>query len=356
VCRFEQSPLAREAIEVTPRYIYLNLGGLGLLVALLGITYWQHTGGRAVPGLVRQLTDEDPTTRVLAAQWLARLGSDAKGALPSLVDVALHDPNQDASAAAGAAVRTLDLAAARDVVTGHLDALWDGNPEVRRKACVVLGSLGPVAKPAIPSLITMLDDTDEGVRERAVGALGMIGIPQADVLAALSKAMQDPASAVRYRAAAQFAFHLPVSVAIVPSLMDLRNDQDKSVAALAEVALEHAGRSERQEVSNLVALLERPGEKDYALQQLAQLGPEAADAAPVLIAVLQDSLALNRYLAAEALRAVGPTAEKAVPALIAALHDTDPIVTESAAEALEAIGTPPALKALEQHYRDKRHD
>lgn len=341
---------------MTQRAIYLNLGGLGLLLALLGFAYWQHTGVRAVPGLVGQLTDEDPTSRILAAQWLARLGPDAKEALPSLVEVALHDPNQDAGAAAGTAVRTLDLTAARDVVAGSLPALWDADAEIRQKACVVLGSLGPVAKPAVPSLMTMLDDTDEWVRERAVGALGRIGIPQTDIVAALRKAMEDPASVVRYRAAAQFAFHIPVTVAIVPSLMELRNDQDKSVAALAGVALEHAGHSERQDVSNLVALLERPGEKDYALQQLAQLGPDAADAAPVLIAVLKDSLALNRYLAAEALRAIGPAAEEAVPALIAALHDADPIVTESAAEALEAIGTPQALNALELRRREKRHD
>lgn len=332
---------------MTHRQIFLNLGGLGLLIALLGHAYWLHTGPRAVPGLIEQLKDEDTTARILAAQWLAKLGPDAKRALAPLVETALHDPNQDTSAAAAGAIRSLDLQAARDVVSGYLPALWDADPEVRRKACVVLGSLGPVAKPAVPSLMTMLDDTDDVVRERAVGALGAIGIPQAEIVAALTKAMHDPAPNVRYRAAAQFAFHIPVTVAAVPSLMELRNDQDKSVASLAEVALEHAGQNERRDVANLVSLLERPGEKDYALQQLAQLGPDAADAAPVLISILKDPLALNRYLAAEALRAIGPAAEEAVPELIGALHDPDPIVIESAAEALDAIGTPEALKALE---------
>ncbi|WP_187299364.1 HEAT repeat domain-containing protein [Nitrospira moscoviensis] len=306
-----------------------------------------------MPGLIDQLEDEDATARILAAQWLAKLGSDAKDALPKLVEAALRDSNQDVSAAAGAAIHTLDLTAARDVVSGYLPALWDPAPEIRRKACVVLGSLGPVAKPAVPSLITMLDDTDDLVRERAVGALGSIGIPQAEIVAAVTHALHDPAAIVRYRAAAQFAFHIPVSAMSVPALLELRDDKEKSIASLAEVALEHAGRNERQDVSHLVALLERPGEKDYALQQLAQLGPKAADAAPVLISVLKDSLALNRYLAAEALRAIGPAAEEAVPELIVALHDPDPIVTESAAEALEAIGTPDALKALEPLRREK---
>jgi HEAT repeat protein len=193
----------------------------------------------------------------------------------------------------------------------------------------------------------MLDDTDELVRERAVSALGMIGIPQPEVVAALTKALHDPASAVRHRAAAQFAFNIPMNAAAAATLLALHNDKDKAVASLAQLALERSGQAGREHVGPLVSLLERPGEKDYALQQLALLGPEAADAAPVLVSVLKDSLALNRYLAAEALRAIGPAAEEAVPSLIAALLDSDPVVRESAAEALEAIGTPEALHAIE---------
>lgn len=331
---------------MTQRQIWLNLGGLGVLIGLLTLVYWLNTGQRAVPGLIEQLTDEEPAARILAAQSLARMGPDAYPALSALVDQALHDPHQDTSAAAATAIRTIDLQAAREVVASYLPALWDEKPEVRRKACVVLGSLGPVAKPAVTSLITMLDDTDDLVRERAVGALGNIGIPQTDVTAALTRALHDQAVSVRYRAATQFAFNISINAASAAALLELRNDQDKSVASLAQVALERAGRADRQEVRTLVSLLERPGEKDYALQQLAQMGPEAADAAPVLISVLQDSLALNRYLAAEALRAIGPAAEEAVPGLIAALRDPDPIVGESAGEALESIGTPEALTAV----------
>lgn len=331
---------------MTQRQIWLNLGGLGVLIGLLALVYWLNTGSRAVPGLIEQLKDEDSIARILAAQWLAKMGPEAREALPALRDLALRDPNQDTSAAAATAIRTLDLQVARDVVAGYLPALWDERPEVRRKACVVLGSLGPVAKPAVASLITMLEDTDELVRERAVGALGTIGIPQGDVIAALTRALHDQSSLVRSRAAAQFAFNIPINAAAAAALLELRNDQDKPVASLAQVALERAGRADREGVDILVSILQGPGEKEYTLQQLAQMGPEAADAAPVLISVLKDGLALNRYLAAEALRSIGPAAEEAVPGLIAALSDPDPIVVESAAEALEAIGTPEALAAV----------
>jgi len=32
------------------RRIWLNLGGLGVLIALLGLAYWLNTGPRAGPG------------------------------------------------------------------------------------------------------------------------------------------------------------------------------------------------------------------------------------------------------------------------------------------------------------------
>lgn len=331
--------------------VALNLFMLALFIALLGLFYWSNTGPRAVPGLIHQLKDEDMTARILAAQWLSKLGPEAVEAIPPLIDLALHDPNQDTSAAAATAIRALDLQASREVVHGSLPMLWDSTPDIRRKACVVLGSLGPVAKPAVASLITMLDDTDPSVRERAVGALGSIGIPQDKIIAALRKALRDEVPTVRYRAAAQFAFNVPVTVEAVSALMELRTDEDKAVGALAQIALERTGRIENEDVRSLVSLLGRPGEKAYALQQLAQMGPEASDAAPVLTSVLKDRLALNRYLAAEALRAIGPNAGAAVPELIKALTDPDPVVTESAAEALEAIGTREALEALEHARR-----
>jgi hypothetical protein len=34
------------------RQIWLNLGGLGVLIALLGLAYWLNAGARAVRGFV----------------------------------------------------------------------------------------------------------------------------------------------------------------------------------------------------------------------------------------------------------------------------------------------------------------
>ena len=39
------SGILPEGVEV--QQIWPNLGGLGMLIALLGLVYWQHTGARA---------------------------------------------------------------------------------------------------------------------------------------------------------------------------------------------------------------------------------------------------------------------------------------------------------------------
>ena len=44
---------------MTNRHIWLNLGGLGLMIALLGLVYWLNTGARAVPEWVEMLRTDD---------------------------------------------------------------------------------------------------------------------------------------------------------------------------------------------------------------------------------------------------------------------------------------------------------
>lgn len=65
------------------KHIWLNLGGLGVLVALLGLVYWVNTGARAVPGLTEALQSGDLQAQMLAAEGLKEIGSNARSAVPS---------------------------------------------------------------------------------------------------------------------------------------------------------------------------------------------------------------------------------------------------------------------------------
>lgn len=322
---------------MTPRAIYINLAALAVLVAFLGLVYWLHTGARAVPRLLEDLQGKDLQAQMLAAQWLAKLGEDARPAIPALVEQALHHPNRSMNMAAAGALRFLDLQASRHVMEQLLPALSDSNAEVRRHACAMLGSLGLLAKPAVPLLIGMLADEDDLVRERAVGALGAIGLPRNDVSTALTTALFDRAPAVRHRAASLFAFTVPIPTSAIAPLTSLQKDPDNSVASLARVALDRGGGIDRTDVQILISQLRGTGNKDDALQRLARLGPPAAEAVSVITALLSDPFPLNRYLAVEALAAIGAAANQSIPALQRGLDDGDPIVREAAAEALRSI-------------------
>lgn len=336
---------------MTQKQIWLHLGGLIVLIGLLGLFYWQSTGARAVPALTDSLKDKDSKVRVAAAQMLAEIGHAAKPAVALLLNQALYDPVQYASTEAARALKTIDLAAARQVVTSFMVALEDGDIQTRRQACAVLGSLGPVAKPAVPDLIDALSDADDGVRMYAVGALGEVGIPATQVIPALAKALHDPSQAVRHRAVSQFAFAIPTTDAVVPYLQPLLEDKDRGIATLARSAMNSPHRQAKDRTAVYVTMLRMGSVNDYALRQLAQFGPEAAGTVPAVIPVLKDERSLYRYLAAEVLGAIGPGAKDAVPALIAVLHDSDPIVRISAVDALDAIGTPEARGAADTYRK-----
>lgn len=332
---------------MTQKHIWLNLGGLIVLIGMIGLFYWTSTGTRAVPAMTESLKNKDSKVRVAAAQMLADIGPAAKAAVPNLLEQALHDPVEYAGTTAAGALKTIDLAAARQVMTAYLPALNDGDVQARRKACAMLESLGPVAKPAVPALSVALSDVDARIRMHAVGAIGSIGIPATMVIPALTKALHDPSHAVRHRALSQFAFSISLTESVLPHLKELTEDRDLSVAILAKSTLNSPHRQAKDRTSVYVTALQMDIKiaditaalmKD-ALHKLAQLGPEAAGTVPAVIPVLKDARPLHRYLAAEVLGAIGPGARDAVPALTAALQDEDAVVRESVAEALRAITT-----------------
>ncbi len=320
---------------MTSRQIYLNLGGLGMLIALLGFVYWQHTGARAVPGLIDDLQGTDVQAQALAAMHLGEIGPEAKPAVPILMALAQSADSYVSSTAAGA-LPTIDLSAARTAMSQYVGSLSHVDLQVRRDAARALGALGPLAKPAVPALLKALGDSDELVRDHATRALGQIGIPSKDVTAGLLRSLHDPVSFVRHTAMSQIAFGGIISPETLPVLRKLTKDADRQIAQLATNAL--AREEPPIQVSTLLMSLNTGGSRTYTLQQLAKLGPRAAEAVPSLIPLLAAEPALNRYLAAVTLEAIGPAARDAESPLRHRLEDHEPVVREAVVDALRAIG------------------
>jgi HEAT repeat protein len=74
------------------------------------------------------------------------------------------------------------------------------------------------------------------------------------------------------------------------------------------------------------------------------MGPEAREAVPTLLQLLQDESIQNRSLAAWTLGNMRQGAVESIPALLVAVRDSNKVVRQMAREALEKI-TPSGTRA-----------
>ena len=133
----------------------------------------------AVPALVDGLKNPDRQVRLNLVMLLARLGREAKDAVPALITV-LNEPISSDSTTAGAsggALVTIFVGPAHEAAKA-LGEIVPGTPRAgeavaalanvvrssarqrRASAATALAEFGGTAKPAIPDLIKMLEDAD----------------------------------------------------------------------------------------------------------------------------------------------------------------------------------------------------
>jgi HEAT repeat protein len=200
-------------------------------------------------------------------------------------------------------VLCLALAGRGAEVNDLVKQLKDGDAEGRRAAAKALGEGGAESKAAVPALVEALKDRDLFVRRFSAQALGEIG---------------------------------PEAQAAVPALKAAMGDSRKEVQSAAAVALGKVGPSG---VEALTALAKDEG-KDVAVRHqaigaLAQAGPAARSAVPVLTDLLKDPAAKTkvknnkkkmpaddlRVDAAEALGSIATASDKEAVEALTALTD-----------------------------------
>jgi HEAT repeat protein len=128
--------------------------------------------GKDAAELAEMLRSEDPAVQVQGAYGLARLGPEAREALPALA-AALKAPDVRVRQNAAAA-----LAAIGPQAAGAVPALTEtlGDPEwsVARQAAVALGAIGTAARPALPRLQKLTRSANRPLRQAAEEALKQI--------------------------------------------------------------------------------------------------------------------------------------------------------------------------------------
>jgi HEAT repeat protein len=122
-----------------------------------------------VPALQRELRDERPAVRRVAAEALGRIGPPAKSALGALL-VAARDADAGTRQAVAGALAGIDREATSTVAV-LAKMLRDPEASVRVAAAQALSRLGRSARPAAQALLRAQEDPDPVVRRVATVAL-----------------------------------------------------------------------------------------------------------------------------------------------------------------------------------------
>ncbi len=146
-------------------------------------------GDAALAQLCDLLTDADPDRRWWATRAMAAIGTET--AREQLV-IVLSDPDPYVRACAAQGLGDLK---AEQAVAGLVRCLADASPLVSR---IAADSLARIGAPAVPFLITVLQDSGTPARAGAARALSIIQPEEA--VPALCAALDDPSAIVTHYA------------------------------------------------------------------------------------------------------------------------------------------------------------
>lgn len=164
----EMGPEASSAIPALTRLLHNDQTALEAATALVAI------GPKSGNALTKALESKSPEVRFRAAYALGQLGADARSAVPALLALVQNSDETDvvrthAIWALGRIGREPAL-----VVPVLILFLKSPNDALRSSAAFAVGGFRQDAKNAIPSLESLLDDTDESVRRWAAQSLQQI--------------------------------------------------------------------------------------------------------------------------------------------------------------------------------------
>jgi HEAT repeat protein len=270
----------------------------------------------AAPALLGVLRDEQRELgdRQMAIEALAGIGGAHPDAVAAFVELVRREPQAD-DPPAPRQLRTLavealgvmraDAAVAAPLLVRILRSPREGE-NIRRRSATALGDIGPRAQIAIEPLAeTLLADSSEAVRDSAAEALAKLGDPAVELLIRLAR---DDDAGVRWRvvkalgtvtgSAKQAQIHAALSCSIA--------DDSQQVRMCAASALWQQTADARPILPALVDLVASDDRsiRLQAIDLLAALGPQAADAVAGLKRLEQDDREHVRRAAAQALRKI----------------------------------------------------
>jgi HEAT repeat protein len=197
--------------------------------------------------------------------------------------------------------------------------------DIQMKAAYGFLVLGPAAKPALPNLVSMLDDPASEVRLLAAFAIAKIGPDSAPAIPALQRLITNSVSANAQRKfstddralpAYALGAMCPAGRMALPQIELLRKDSNLFVRATAEAAFIKISGTGLDAILEQLKDLSNSTNWLFAAQAIAFLGTDGARAVPSLIPALQNTNASIRANALDALSAIHMAPEITIPAIL----------------------------------------
>ncbi|NUQ61179.1 MAG: HEAT repeat domain-containing protein [Pirellulales bacterium] len=334
------------------------------VAAALTVDALGQEGQDAWPALRENLDNSDPRVRLAAILVLARNEPGPDGVVP-------RTSERDAfSAPPFTESRLKALLRFGQRIEAIVAKLTNGLKPVSSRALSagLVKLLGPLAAPALPRLISLLEDTslaepgsiqdaianigsaavgplvellehtDLRVRNRAIKTLGLMGFRAAAAVPKLVERLAGGSLSERILATEALGNIGPAAASAVPAFRAALGNRDLAVLRETMDALGKMKRWGEPAVAALVRLLDAPSLtatiKWQVVRALRGIGPAATTA---LLACLGHRDPLVRASAARELGGRGPWARDVVPALMVSLQDPDAGVRASAAESLGSM-------------------
>ncbi len=207
-------------------------------------------------------------------------------------------------------------------------------PEARWRAADALGKIGKDGATAAPDLIHALKDPDPLVRGVAIRSIGELAPDVPGGVTELIALLPDnDAIQVLSRFGA-------VAAPAVPRLMESLKHPDATTRWQSARTLGKIGLPSLPATNELARLLENDGDplvREHAAESLGEIGPQAAQAIPILTKALKDEVARVRRDAVRSLGQMGAVAKSALPEVRLLASDPDEDVKGAAERAMRLI-------------------
>ncbi|HAV62356.1 MAG TPA: hypothetical protein DCY13_08340 [Verrucomicrobiales bacterium] len=299
-------------------------------------------GPKALPELIAALQHKDDHVRSGAAKAISWMGTDAAGAIEPL-QAALADQNGD--------VRTQSAEALGKIGPEAMPALTQSlaseHPRVRAAAALGIATLDEAGLPAGAALVDGLKkETDEEARAQFIRTLSKLRQPGGDWLPLLLPLLKNSSEMVRQEASNALILMDSPATTSVPALATLAASGDPTDVQTAAILLGAIGPDAADAIPVLIAArTNSSADKDTVERVEESLVRIGAPAVPGLVEAMNRAGGDAGHWTLRCLRDIGPSA---VPVLVASLKSKQAPQRRGGIQALTLLGTDaaPAIPEL----------